>query len=73
MAANPLPSAQELHLSTEKKAKETIVHASGRITFATSDLLQRTIRGLIPGAKTERNKKSCEPISEKCASQASWS
>ena len=51
MAANPLPSNQELHLSTEKKAEEIVVHASGRITSSTSDLLQSTIRGLIPGAK----------------------
>lgn len=51
MAANPLPSTRELYLSTEKKAEETVVHASGRITSATSDLLQSTIRGLIPGAK----------------------
>jgi len=51
MAANPLPSTRELHLSTEQKSEETIVHASGRITSATSDVLQSTIRGLIPGAK----------------------
>ena len=51
MAANPLPSNQELQLSTEKKAEEIMVHASGRITSSTSDLLQSTVRGLIPGAK----------------------
>jgi anti-sigma B factor antagonist len=51
MAANPLPPRRDLHLSTEKKAEETIVHGSGRITSATSDLLQSTIRGLIPEAK----------------------
>ena len=51
MAANPLPSTQELHLRTDKKSGEAIVHASGRITSATSDLLQRTIRELIPAAR----------------------
>jgi anti-sigma B factor antagonist len=51
MAAKPLPSSQELHLRTEKKPEEVIVHASGKITSATSDLLQGTIRELIPIAK----------------------
>jgi len=51
MAANPVVPTPELQINTEKKAEETIVHASGRITSATSDLLQRTIRGLIPGTK----------------------
>ena len=51
MAANPLPSNQELQLSTEKKADETIIRASGRITSSTANLLQSTVRGLIPGAK----------------------
>lgn len=51
MAANPLPPSQELYLRTEKKAEEAIVHASGRITSATSALLQATIRELIPETK----------------------
>ena len=51
MAADPLPSTREVHLSTEKKAGEIVVHASGRITSETSGLLQSTIRGLIPEAK----------------------
>jgi anti-sigma B factor antagonist len=51
MAANPLVPIPELQMNTEKKAEGTIVHGSGRITSATSDLLQRTIRGLIPGTK----------------------
>jgi anti-sigma B factor antagonist len=51
MAANPVVPTPELQINTEKKAEETIVHGSGRITSATSDLLQRTIRGLIPGTK----------------------
>jgi len=40
-----------LKLNTEKKTEETIVRASGRITSATSDLLQKTIRELIPEGK----------------------
>ena len=51
MAANPVVPTPELQLSTEKKSEETIVHGTGRITSATSDLLQSTIRGLIPGTK----------------------
>ncbi len=51
MAASPGVPTPELQLSTEKKPEETIVHGVGRITSATSDLLQSTIRGLIPGAK----------------------
>jgi len=51
MAANPVVPTRELQLSTEKKSEETIVHGTGKITSATSDLLQSTLRGLIPGAK----------------------
>jgi anti-sigma B factor antagonist len=51
MAANPAVPMPELQINTEKKAEETIVRGSGRITSATSDQLQKTIRGLIPGAK----------------------
>jgi anti-sigma B factor antagonist len=51
MAATPVVPTPELQINTENKAEETIVHGSGRITSATSDLLQRTIRGLIPGTK----------------------
>src|SRR6202030_181257 len=51
MAANPTVPIPELQINAEKAAEETIVHGSGRITSATSDLLQRTIRGLIPGTK----------------------
>ena len=49
MAANPVVPAAELQLTTEKKPGETIVHGAGRITSASSELLQSTIRGLIPG------------------------
>jgi len=51
MATNPIVPTPELQLNTEKRADETIVNGSGRITSSTSDLLQRTIRGLIPGNK----------------------
>ena len=51
MAANPVGPAPELRLSTEKTVDGTTVHGSGRITSASSDLLQSTIRGLIPGTK----------------------
>ena len=51
MAANPAAPIRELQLSTEKKGEEIIVHGTGRITSATSGLLQSTIRGLIPGAR----------------------
>jgi NitT/TauT family transport system ATP-binding protein len=45
-------SIPELNLTTEKTATETIVRCTGRITSATSGLLQSTIRGLVPETKT---------------------
>jgi anti-sigma B factor antagonist len=51
MAANLVVPGPELKLHTEKKGEEIIVHGSGRITSTTSDLVQRTIRGLIPETK----------------------
>ena len=51
MAANPIIPTPELTFRTEKNADEVAVYASGRITSATSSLLQATIRGLIPEAK----------------------
>jgi len=51
MAANPVVPTPELQINTEKRADETVVHGSGRITSSTADLLQRAIRGLIPGTK----------------------
>jgi len=51
MAANPVVPTPELQLNTEKRAEETVIHSSGRITAATSGLLQSTIRELIPGTK----------------------
>jgi anti-sigma B factor antagonist len=51
MATNPIVPTPELQLDTEKRAEGTVVSGSGRITSSTSDLLQRTIRELIPGNK----------------------
>jgi anti-sigma B factor antagonist len=51
MAANPVVPTPELQLNIEKKAEQVIVYGSGRITSATSELLQKTIRGLIPQTK----------------------
>jgi anti-anti-sigma factor len=48
VSANPKVPQAELTLKTEKNAEETSVHCSGRINSATSDLLQKTIRTLIP-------------------------
>lgn len=51
MAANPVSPNSELELTTERKGADAVVHASGRITAATSPQLQSMIRGLIPGSK----------------------
>jgi anti-sigma B factor antagonist len=51
MAANPVTPNPELELDTERKDAKVVVHASGRITAATSAQLQSTIRGLIPDNK----------------------
>ena len=50
MAANVVPSP-ELELTTEKNAEEIIVRGSGKITSATADYFQSTIRCIIPGSK----------------------
>ena len=51
MAANSSTPAPELAFRTETRADETVVYGSGRITVATSTLLQTTIRDLIPASK----------------------
>ena len=51
MAANSSIPAPELAVRTDKNADEAIVYGTGRITLATSSLLQTTIRGLIPENK----------------------
>lgn len=50
MAANPIPTP-ELQLTTEQKPDEIIVRGTGKISANSTDLLQTTVRGLIPGAK----------------------
>ena len=51
MAANPVVPSAALTLKTEKSAEEATVHCSGKITSATADLLQKTIRALIPESR----------------------
>lgn len=51
MAAHPSVPTPELALRTEKRSGEATVYGSGRITSATSSLLQQAIRGLIPDNK----------------------
>ena len=48
VSANPKVPIAELTLKSEKNGEETSVHCSGRINSTTSDLLQKTIRTLIP-------------------------
>lgn len=48
MAVNAIVPTLELQLKEDKRGAETVVHGSSRITSTTSDLVQRTIRGLIP-------------------------
>jgi anti-sigma B factor antagonist len=50
MAASSIPSP-ELELSTEKNADDITVRGTGKITAATADYFQSTIRGLIPDTK----------------------
>ena len=50
MAANPIP-APELHLTTEQRPEAVIVHGSGKINASTADILQSTIRSVIPDTK----------------------
>lgn len=51
MAANPVTPPSELTFTTEKNADQATVYASGRVTSATSGLLQSTVRGLSPEVK----------------------
>jgi len=48
MAANPVIPTPTLKLATEKTADAMIVRCVGRITSATSSVLQDTVRALIP-------------------------
>jgi anti-sigma B factor antagonist len=47
VAANMIPNP-ELIVDTVRNPEETILRCSGRITSGTSDLLQTTVRSLIP-------------------------
>jgi len=49
MAANPVIS--ELEIETVKSPEEALVRCTGRITSATSAILQSTVRSLIPQTK----------------------
>lgn len=51
MAADPVGRSAELKLEAEKRSSETIVRAIGRITTATSAMLENTLRDLIPAGK----------------------
>lgn len=50
MVANPIP-IPELNLETLRAPEEIVVRCTGRITSGSSDLLQATIRSLIPETK----------------------
>lgn len=50
MAANAIP-IPELQLTTEQKPEEIIIRGTGKISAASAELLQSTVRSLIPGAK----------------------
>lgn len=51
MAANPIPRSDELRLEPEKKASETFVRATGRITSSTSATFENTLRDLVSNDK----------------------
>ena len=51
MSATPSPIS-ELKLETTKSPEETIVRCTGKITSASSGLLQTTVRSLIPETKS---------------------
>jgi anti-sigma B factor antagonist len=51
MAANPVIRPAELRLEPEKNLSETIVRAAGRITSATSAMLESTLRDLVSDSK----------------------
>jgi anti-sigma B factor antagonist len=51
MAANPVIRPAELRLEPERKASETLVRATGRITSSTSATLETTLRDLVSESK----------------------
>jgi len=50
MAANAIPMP-ELQLTSETNGDQITVRGTGRINSATTDILESTIRELLPGAK----------------------
>ena len=50
MAASAIPTP-ELQLTSERNGDQVLVRGTGRISAASTDMLQSTIRDLIPGAK----------------------
>jgi|SRR5215471_4951167 len=50
MAANAIPTP-ELQLTTEQKPDEIIVRGTGKISATSAELLQTTVRELIPHTK----------------------
>ena len=51
MVGDPMTPAADLKLETEKHGSETIIRATGRITSATSTMLESTLRGLVAVGK----------------------
>jgi len=51
MAATPIPRSDELRLEPEKKASETFVRATGRITSSTCAMFENTLRNLVSNDK----------------------
>jgi len=51
MAASSSVPTPELELTSESNAGETVVHGTGKIDAAGTNLLQSTVRRLIPGSK----------------------
>ncbi len=51
MAANPVVPTPELSFETSGNRVETVVRCTGKITSATSELFQSTVKRLIPTTK----------------------
>jgi anti-anti-sigma factor len=51
MAANPIPRPDGLRLEPEKRASETFVRATGRLTSSTAASFENTLRDLVSNNK----------------------
>jgi anti-sigma B factor antagonist len=51
MAASPVVPSAQINLETQKTPTENIIRCGGKITAATTEQLQATVRGLIPEKK----------------------